>query len=74
MSQTEIVTVCKLNGQWGLWLPGCQEHVTQYHPSSLHRPLLLNSKQAVLDAVEHIRENWRADYGEDLPWRVEVIE
>ena len=65
----EIVTVCQLDGQWGLYLPGCREHVTSYCTRDLS-----GSKQAVLDAIEQIKAYWYTDYGCELPWDVQVIE
>lgn len=73
----EIVTVCQINGQWGLWLPGCGEHITSYWPRQEGRklkPKRLDSKQAVLNAIESIRSEWRKEYGDELPWHVEVLD
>jgi len=68
MTSREVVTVCQLNDQWGLWLPGCKEHITNYRTKDL------SSKQSVLDAIEQIKAYWYADYGDELPWAVQVIE
>ena len=64
----EIVTVCKLNGQWGLWLPGCREHVTRYYGKTII------SKVHALYIAEVVMAAYQTEYGEPLPWQVEVIE
>ena len=64
----EIVTVCKLEGQWGLWLPGCQEHVTQYYGQQI------GSKAHALAVVGTIKAAYYTEYRSPLLWQVEVVD
>ena len=68
----EIVTVCQLNDQWGLWLPGCKEHVTSWCGNALLPSWpKFPSCGAVLEAIKHIKALYRRDYDDELPWTVQ---
>jgi len=107
----ETVTVCQINGQWGI-LFECGDFVTEYwhtahstcritectgrtYARGLCRKHYMRiwggrtnrspvvrarasrrfaDRQDVLDVVERIKCTYLADYGDELPWRIEVLD